>query len=703
MAKDDVVIDIGVQLDETQFKLSFDNFLNSLSTQTHQALEDALANVKGPAAKNWSSVPYQLGHENAGAATMSQAFVPGFARDLKDLGIRRGTQFYEAALMSAVYRSSVSDPVHRYNLLQSYGQNAPTPDSAIEHVLNTDYEMLSKTWSREFMRKDRNGNLLPDFAGMRDYAVEQGIGRWIDEDKGHTADNFELINDALDDITETADDIGDSFTEWGERLKGVLGTLTAIGGLLVKVGAAAIGAGVAYDAKAYKGTQEAATTLDRRRAFVGMSALDELAAQVAGQSIGLGKNAVTNEIIDLSNSTQKYKLLGEGLNPLFPSLSGIFDNMMGSENPLETYKGILREMYNAMHGADPTKRSQALMLLESQGLTSAARIIGGMLSNESLAKDLDYDPGSLFSLRNNKYYNVYEGSEAMLPDLTKLNLSIQTSYKEMYKTWTEEFGEPFRKWWDETLQNTVVPWFQKLIRKVKGKETQEDLIDDIVEGAKAEIGLIKVTGAGGRKKALRNQDVYYSGDYTPQTVTTLGRSGWNTFLTGDMSYRKGDAARVFWDKYVEIANTSDKDIEKLYNSYSGQEKAMLGANWVAKVKDARNRVKYMVERIQAAGLSTFLENTDKEYIDSQLLEALQMGAVGEKGGQIVFDNYIERVLKASNTSEADEKIYAVLEKIEQNTEASKKFAADEDAWLIIANTVGTEQANKWRNEMHNRK
>lgn len=703
MAKDDVVIDIGVQLDETQFKPSFNNFLNSLSTQTHQALEDALANVKGPAAKNWSSVPYQLGHENAGAATMSQAFVPGFARDLKDLGIRKGTQFYEAALMSAVYRSAVSDPVHRYNLLQSYGQNAPTPDSAIEHVLSTDYEMLSKTWSREFMRKDKNGNLLPDFARMRDYAAEQGIGRWIDEDKGHTADNFELINDALDDITENADDIGDSFTEWGERLKGVLGTLTAIGGLLIKVAGAAAGAAVAYDAKAYKGTQEAATTLDRRRAFVGMSALDELAAQTAGQSLGLGKNAITNEIVSMSTDIQKYKTLGEGLNPLFPSLLGIFDNMMSSDNPLEAYKGILKELYNAMRGADPEKRTRALMLLQSQGLTGAATIVGGMLSNEAIAKDLNYDPGNLFSLRSNKYYSVYEGAEAMLPDLTKLNLSIKTSYAEMYKTWTKEFGEPFRDWWDKTLQDTIVPWFQRLVRKVKGKETEEDLIDDMVEGAVAEISIIKATNAGGRKKAINNNDVYYSGSYTPQTVTTLGRSGWNTFLTGDMSYRKGEAARVFWDKYVEIANTSDKDIEKLYNSYSGQEKAMLGANWVANVKDARNRVKYMVERIQAAGLSAFLENTDKEYIDSQLLEALQMGAVGGKGGQVAFDSYIERVLKASNRSEADEKILAVLEKISQNTEAAKKFAADEDAWLIIANTVGTEQANEWRAKMQNRK
>ena len=434
-----------------------------------------------------------------------------------------------------------------------------------------------------------------------------------------------------------------------------------------------------------------------------MSALDELAAQTAGQSLGLGKNAITNEIISMATDVQKYKTLGEGLNPLFPSLLGVFDNMMNSDNPLETYKGILKELYNAMKGADPEKRTRALMLLQSQGLTGAATIVGGMLSNEAIAKDLKYDPGNLFSLRSNKYYSVYEGAEAMLPDLTKLNLSIKTSYAEMYKTWTEEFGEPFRDWWDKTLQDTIVPWFQKLVRKVKGKETEEDYIDDMVEGAIAELGIIKATNAGGRKKAIRNNDVRYSGTYEPQTVTTMGRSGWNTFLSGDMSYRKGEGAQIFWNKYVEIAEMTDSEIEKLYNSYSGQEKAQLGKNWVRNVKDARNRVKYMVERIKDAGLSTFLANTSDEYIDSQLLEALQMGAVGGKNGQVVFDNYIERVLKASNKSEADEKILAVLERIEGNTEVAKKFAASEDAWLIIANTVGTEKANEWRAKMQNRK
>lgn len=503
---DDVEIDIGVQLDESQFQNSFNKFLSTLKGETVLALQEALDNVKGTAAKNWSSLPYQTMHTSTGAASASQAFAPGFAADLQRMGVSQDE--FNSALLSAMYKSSVPSAEHRFNLLHSYGQNAPLPGSNIERVLSTDYSLMAMPWSRAFFRQQElhglqeedlkglkvaelkakagaygihiksgsrkqdiidtlvnqtNGtNLTADFAGMRDYAVEQGIGRWLDPDKEHTADNFELINDALEDISDNSEKTDKSFRGWSDNLKSTLGTLTAIGKVIGGLAGSAIGATLAFNAKAEKGTVSAGETLDRRRAFVGMSALDELSAQVAGQAVGLGKNAVTNEVISLSGSREQYKLLGEGLNALYPSLTDTFDNIMSQENPLDVYKGILTEVYNQMLGADDTKRAQTLMLLQNQGLGSAAHIIGAFLSNPALGND----PTSLFNLTSNGYYGSFERAEALLPDLTKLNKSIEASYSQMYTDWVAAFGKPFKTWWDNTLKNTVVPWFETILNFV---------------------------------------------------------------------------------------------------------------------------------------------------------------------------------------------------------------------------------------------
>ena len=521
MADNDAEIDIGINLDESSFISNYKKFLTELSAQTRLALTEAIDNVKGSAAKNWGTLPYQSFHDSeSGARAATKAFVPGFATELSSLGIAKGTQAYEAALMSAAYKSSVPDAQHRYNLLQSYGQSAPAPSSAIERVLSTDYSLMAMPWSRAFIKETANkgydaaelnkkyvrelepmaesmgihvkstwnksdlvnaivaesnkSTMDVDFAGMRDYAVEQGIGRWLDPDKEHTADNFELINSELEKIDESSDKSEKTFKNWNDDLKSVLGTLTAIGSLTI----GAAGAALAFNAKAEKGTVEAATTLERRRGFVGMSALDELAAQNASQAIGLGKNAVTNEVINLSSNREKFKLLGEGLNALYPSLTGIFDNIMSSDNPLDTYKSILKEVYGQMQGANDVTKARTLMLLESQGLGSAAQIIGAFISNPKLASELGNDPTELFSLKSNKYYGTYERAEALLPDLTQLNASIKASYNQMYTDWTETFGEPFKKWWDRTLQDKVVPWFEKMLTYLNPK-SENNLIDDV--------------------------------------------------------------------------------------------------------------------------------------------------------------------------------------------------------------------------------
>ena len=727
MTAHDAEINIGVNLDADQFKSSFENTILQTSQDTQTHIRGILDDMKGPAPRDWGTLPYAAMHTSVGNVVASQAFVSSVSEDLKRQGIAPGTLGYQSALISATMRSTTPDAMDRYHRMLAEGmyQQADVmyPSTALSRIIDSNYALMEQDWSKDFtvnmrdelqqltvadlrskasaqkikgrskmnkadlvdalIQNSDTPELYIDFAGMREYAVKHGMGEWVDPEKEHTADNFKLINAELEKIDEGSDKSKKNFIDWNDTLKNTLGTLTAIGSVATKLGATAFGAAVAFDRKAEKGTEQAATTLDRRRAYVGMTALDELSAQVAGQSIGLGRDTITNEVIKLSSSREKYRLLGEGLNALFPSLTGIFDNIMSNENPLDVYKGILQEVYGQLQNADDTKRAQTLMLLENQGLGSAAQIIGALLSNPKLAAELDNDPTALFNLRNNKYYGAYERAESMLPDLRAVNESIKTSYAQMYTTWMTEFGQPFRDWWDETLQNTVVPWFEHLIRRIKHKETAQDL----AESAFTDIAWTVLDNMDARKKAIANNDAPYYG-YSPQTGS-LGVKSWTTWISGDVTQR-GKAARAVWDEYGRIAKTTDREIEAI----DPADKA-----WQEGVKDVRKRVQYMRKRIEDTGLVDFLNNATDEYIDQQLLRAMQMGAYGGKDWQQNFDAYIERVLARGNYGDMDEKIYAVLEKIATNTEVAKAFAGMEDPWIFIANVVGSDKAAEMRQSL----
>lgn len=471
---DEIELNIGVNFDEAELSASYEKILTGLSETTKSYLTDALNEMKGAAAKSWGSLPFYSMHDTAtGNRVASKAFLTGLSRDLPSVGAEKNSAAYESALMNAVYKSSIPDPMQRYHRLIAEGRvgaaDTTHPDTRIGRTIETDYALLSQPWSRDFIREDaETGERYVDFNGMRKYAVNAGLGQWIDPLKEETADNFELINDEIENIEESSTKSDKTFKSWNDTLKGVLGTLTAIGGLtgIVKTFE------VAYNA-AEKGTTQAATSLPRTRAFVGMNALDVLATQVAGKGIGLGKDAIYNEIVDLSNRREEYKLLGQGLDALFPSLSGVFDNIMGGDNPYEAYKSILTELYGALANADDDTRAQALMLLDKQGLGSAAYIIGSFLSNDKLAAEMGYDPTRLFSLKENPYRGSYGSAEAMLPDLEQLNESIAASYNQMYLDWEAAFGKPFKDWWNATLINTVVPWFEKMLQYVSPEERKK--------------------------------------------------------------------------------------------------------------------------------------------------------------------------------------------------------------------------------------
>ena len=686
MAANDAEIDIGVNLDADMFTQEYENLLKTLSARTRDFITEAVSGMSGAPVKGWGPLPFATMHDaTAGNTTTTQAFMASLAHDLQLHGIEPGSLGYNSAMLNATYRSTTPDPMQRYHQLLASGLTRQAdlthPDTPLGRAIESDYALMSQPWSRDFIRKGDKGKFI-NFDEMREYAVDAGLGRWKDEESEHTADNFELINNELEKIDENSNKSDKVFRGWNDTLKGVLGTLTAIGSLAGITKAFE----VAYTASE-KGTIEAGTTLDRRRGFVGMSALDELAAQTASKSIGLGQNAITNEIINLSNSREKYKLLGEGLNALFPSLTGVFDNIMSSENPMDVYKGILKEVYSNLQGADDSTKSRTLMLLESQGLGSAAQIIGSFLSNPKLAAQLGNDPTALFNLKNNSYYGSFTNAEAMLPEIEKLNASLSASYATLYTEWESAFGLPFKRWWDDTMQNKIIPWFEKVIEFTGiGKSKAWKAVDETTSGIALKIG---IPGTGGamdeRNRYIELKSSRASYDmYKPQTFNAknnnLGHLDWNNWLSGNMAYKKGEGARNMWDFYGRILDDySEADL-------AGHPQAL--STW--------QRIKYMVGKYEDTGLSTFLRNTKDESVDAYLLEALQMGAAGGKNWQSNFDAYVNKVLKIGLEGNIDNEILAELKEIAKNTEQKEELFKKDELWMMIEATYGKQVADSWK-------
>ena len=472
MAVNDIELNVGVKLNEDEFLSAYESTLRKTSTATQNIVSSAVEDLTGPAAKGWQTLPYMSMHDaEAGNRATSKAFIASLAEDLNKAGITPQSQGYEAAMINAAYRSSIPDITERFRRLRAegyYEQAALTaPGSALADAIESDYALMEQGWSRNFItsRTGANGQneAFIDFEGMRDYAVNEGLGRWIDDDLKHTADNFELIDNTLEDIKEKSVATKKEFLDWGDSLKGVLGVLTAIGGVAV----GALAKTVLY---AEKGTIAAGGELDKRRAFIGMSALDELQTKVASRSIGLGEDSIKNEIYTMSDTIQQYKLLGQG-DALPSSLLGIFDNLMNSDTPYETYKASADELYNKLKAMPVEERQRSLMLMNKMGLGTMSSLIGQFLSNENYAKQYG-TPSALFNLETNPYYNTYQQAELLLPDITKLNESLKASYNRMYVAWEETFGLKFKDWWDDVMKDKVVPWFEKILGYLSGSSEE---------------------------------------------------------------------------------------------------------------------------------------------------------------------------------------------------------------------------------------
>ena len=531
MAENDIELSVGIKLDEAQFSKEYNNLLRNVSADTKKQIKAAVDETTGTASADWGQLPFSGMHsKEKGARVATNAFLPSLAQDLQFSGYESGSLAYQSALVNAAYRSSMADPMQRFHRMLAMGltQQADLthPDTALGKSIETDYALMSQPWSRDFVKQGEKGSYI-DFAGMREYAVDAGLGRWIDETGGNTADNFELINDELEKIEDKSNKTNKAFRDWSNILKGVLGTLTAIAAVSVK----------AFEV-AYKSSEshtiQAGGALDKRRAFIGMSALDELKTKVASKSVGLGEDAIKNEIYSMSGNIEQYKLMGQG-DALPSALLGIFDNLMSAEDPYSVYTQSADELYKELKGADAQTRRRWLMLMNKAGLGSMSSLVGQFLSNPEYAK-LYGTPSALFNLKSNPYYGVYEESETSLPKLTQLNASLKASYDQMYKDWNSAFGIPFKTWWDEVMKSKVVPWFERVLEIVTPRQSVTD-----EEFDKSWKKVVKSQIKANKPKKITEQDV---------TTGAWSLAAGRAVAIGDEYWRSFDASDIA-DNYIK--------------------------------------------------------------------------------------------------------------------------------------------------------
>lgn len=693
MAENDIELSVGIKLDDAQFTNEYQSKLSKLSKATQTQIQGAMDEMSGPASKQWGTLPFAGMHDpNSGNVIATQAFLSSLSRDLKGAGYS-GTS-YESALINATYRSSMADPMQRYHRMLAMGltQQADLthPDTALGKTIETDYALMSQPWSRDFIKTTKyrgQKRSYIDFAGMREYAVEAGLGRWIDEGENagkNTADNFELINDELEKIDEKSIASKKTFSDWNDTLKGVLGTLTAIGSLagIVKTFE------VAYKASE-AGTVAAGTTLDKRRAFIGMSALDELKTKVASKSVGLGEDAVKNEIYTMSGNIEQYKLMGQG-DALPPALLGIFNNLMTAEDPYDIYTKSADEIYKQLKGADDATRRRWLMLMNKAGLGSMSSLVGQFLSNPEYVQKYK-TPSALFDLKSNPFYGVYPEAETMLPQISQLNESLKASYSQMAKDWEEAFGLPFKTWWDRIMKDKIVPWFEQLISLLGLDETPAQR-----EAGKAITDLSMILLGSDRDKAIakainKNNALADVPGYKAQNGPIAYHSYWGSWFGGKVE-QTGRAANAIWNLYGQVADYSNKDIEAIENPTQRMA-----------TKDVVERVRKMRGKLDDVGLAHFLSDTKSEDIDKYLLRAMQVGVYSNSPNwEANFDNYIDSILKLGLRGNTDDEIIKLLERIATNTEFSEEVTKNDKFWEIITLQYGSAVAEDWRSKLANR-
>jgi hypothetical protein len=767
VTKRDASINIGINLDEAQFLNAYESVLAKTSALTQARVQDTVTSLKGPATKNWDTLPYYTMHDrNAGNRAASRAFVASMGEDLRRQGVRAKSAEYESALLSAAYRSSTPDPTERYHKMLANGHyeaaDLSYPGTKLSQAVESNYALMEQDWSRDFLKKRKSKGLDPadlqkltkdqiiqqgalyglqlskkdkkqdlinkvvaqsqepsvfvDFAGMRDYAVEHGLGRWKDPRAEHTADNFELINKELEKIGNGSEKAGLNFKDWGESLKGALGTLTLIGSTIAKVAGTVIGGVVAANKMSEKETIDGARHVDARRALIGMTALDQLETKVAGRSVSLGEDAIYGEILGMAKNIQQYKLLGQG-DALPPALLGIFDNLMNTDKPYEAYKSAADEIYNNLKGQDKEEQQRTLMLMDKAGLGSMSMLVGQFLSNDRFAQTYGA-PSNLFDLRQNPYYGSFETAENIVPDLAKLNESIKASYTQLATDWQESFGIPFKDWWDSLLKDTLVPWADKLekllgrtVRTALGKATDEDeaktninAIRDIFMNFGGDNARMKAIEAGSGRIATTQAGAgefrYTKGstwaDYQSGTGLWRNRAFTSSNLAGmapergknidfnATDRRSGTVTNAYWNDFVRLTRMSDEDLAGAHNVD----------------KESISRLKKMVTRLNETGLSDFLNNSKYEDMDKYLIRGITMGLYDADDWETNFEAMINSALRTSLNAQTDEEIVKLLREISGNTAVANIMYNDPELMTIFRNRYPEFYANRMMEQLN---
>lgn len=771
MTKRDASINIGINLDEAQFLNAYESVLAKTSAITQARVQGTIDDLTGPATKKWNTLPYYTMHDReVGNRAASKAFVASMGEDLRQQGVRSNSKAYSSALISAAYRSSTPDPMERYHRLLAEGNyelaDLNYPGTKLSQAIESNYALMEQDWSRDFLKKHKHKALDPadlqkltkkdivalaskqfglqldikdkkqdlidsvvktskkpsvfvDFAGMREYAVEHGLGRWKDSSKEHTADNFELINKELEKIGKGSELSGKNFKDWGESLKGALGTLTAIGGLLSKVGGAVVGGVVAANKMSEREVTRGAERADARRAFVGMDTLDQLESKVASRAVSLGEDAIYNEVISMSEARQKYKLLGQG-DALPPALLGIFDNLMNSDNPYEAYKSAADEIYanlRAIPDDRAQERERILMLMDNMGLGSMSHLVGQFLSNPDYAQKYGA-PSNLFNLQSNPYYNYYNQAETMVPDLAKLNESIKASYLKMATDWQESFGVPFKTWWDSLLKDTIAPWADKLekilgrsIRSALGQQTDMDeaknnanAIKDIfmsfggdaarMKAIEAGSGVIAHTQSGaGEFKYTKGStwDAFTAGSglwrnraFTDKNLAGMVPARGQAIDFNPTNRNAGTVTNAYWNDFVSLSQMSEADLK--------------GASGVD--KESIVRLQKMVSRLEETKLSSFLTNSKYEDMDKYLIRGITMGLYDADDWETNFEAMINSALRTSLNAQTDEEIVKLLREISGNTAVANLMYNDPELRTFIQNRYPEFYANRMLDQLH---
>lgn len=484
--------------------------------------------------------------------------------------------------------------------------------------------------------------------------VAAGEGKWKLPYGPHREDNFEPIIKGLDTIDSKAGKAKKSFEAWGHALKGALGAITAIGSTALKIGGAIVGAGaVAYRASESMVLNSAAS-MDKRRGFLGMSLTDVAETQVAGRSVGLGEGTIFSEIEKLSSQREEFLKLGKGLDPLYSSLQGTFGILAGEKDPYKAYKAMADKLYSDLKGKSEDDRKEALMLLDKQGLGGMAHLVGAMLSNEGLAKTYE-TPSAFFKTEYNPYREgAYGEAELLTPQIAKLNESLKASYTQMAKDWETAFGVPFKSWWNNTLINTIIPWFEKIAWLRSDEAKNERTIGKAVHASVAD-----------RNKAIEA----YAGEYQSKWAGWYQRPRHDLFVTNTLPTDKSGS----W----VYAPYEGKKSEQIWNFYNKFAESKVDINDVDDLK-RRDRVRRMIKTLDSeTGLSKLLTNKEFNAADVVLYQAMDLGARSEEGMK-AFNAIVNAMLETGSKHAGTEKILEALNKIAENTGNMTEFLKDSD-------------------------